>query len=84
MVMFMPWVMQAQTTPAPASLPYTCGFEDATENANWVIENGASATNKFFIGSAVNNGGTQSLYVSDDNGFTHTANLQLPALPDIR
>ncbi|MBO7227949.1 MAG: fibronectin type III domain-containing protein [Bacteroidales bacterium] len=72
MVMFMPWVMQAQTTPAPASLPYTCGFEDATENANWVIENGASATNKFFIGSAVNNGGTQSLYVSDDNGVSNS------------
>ena len=72
MVMFMPWVMQAQTTPAPASLPYTCGFEDATENANWVIENGASATNKFFIGSAVNNGGTQSLYVSDANGVSNS------------
>ena len=28
--MFLPWVMQAQTTPALASLPYTCGFEDAT------------------------------------------------------
>ena len=72
MVMFIPWVMQAQTTPAPASLPYTCGFEDATENANWVIENGASATNKFFIGSAVNNGGTQSLYVSDANGVSNS------------
>jgi len=71
MVMFIPWVLQAQTTPAPASLPYTCGFEDATENANWVIENGASATNKFFIDSAVNNGGTQSLYVSDNNGVSN-------------
>ena len=71
MVMFIPWVLQAQTTPAPASLPYTCGFEDAAENANWVIQNGV-ATNKFFIGTATNNGGTQSLYISDANGTTNT------------
>ncbi|MBR7168175.1 MAG: fibronectin type III domain-containing protein, partial [Bacteroidales bacterium] len=68
--MFLPWVMQAQTTPAPASLPYTCGFEDATENGNWTIVNGNS-TNKFFIGTAVNNGGTQSLYISNDNGVSN-------------
>ena len=70
MVMFIPWVLQAQTTPAPASLPYSCGFEDATENANWTIVNG-DATNKFFIGSAVNNGGTQSLYISNNNGVSN-------------
>ena len=70
MVMFIPWVVQAQTTPAPASLPYSCGFEDATENANWTIVNG-DATNKFFIGSAVNNGGTQSLYISNNNGVSN-------------
>ena len=64
MVMFIPWVMQAQTTPAPASLPYTCGFEDAGENSNWTIVNG-TATNKFHIGTAVNNGGNKSLYISD-------------------
>ena len=70
--MFLPWVMQAQTTPAPASLPYTCGFEDATENGNWTIVNGNS-TNKFFIGTAVNNGGTQSLYISNaTTGNTNT------------
>lgn len=63
MAMFLPWVVQAQT--APASLPYICGFEDATENGNWTIVNGNS-TNKFFIGSAVNNGGTQSLYISNN------------------
>ena len=63
-VMLLPWMAQAQTT--PASLPYSCGFEDATENANWVIENGAS-TNKFFIGSVTNasNGGANSLYISN-------------------
>ena len=72
MVMFIPWVLQAQTTPAPASLPYTCGFEDAAENANWTIVNGSSAINKFYIGTAAANGGTQSLYVSNDNGVSNT------------
>ena len=70
MVMFIPWVLQAQTTPAPASLPYTCGFEDAAENANWVIQNGV-ATNKFFIGQATANQGEKSLYISNDNGTTN-------------
>ena len=70
MVMFIPWVLQAQTTPAPASLPYNCGFEDAAENANWVIQNGV-ATNKFFIGQATANQGEKSLYISNDNGTTN-------------
>ena len=70
MVMFIPWVLQAQTTPAPASLPYFCGFEDATENNNWVIVNG-TATNKFFIDTAAPHTGTKSLYISNDNGVTN-------------
>ena len=70
MVMFIPWVLQAQTTPAPASLPYSCGFEDATENNNWVIVNG-TATNKFCIGQADPSTGAKSLYISNDNGVTN-------------
>ena len=71
MVMFIPWVLQAQTTPAPASLPYTCGFEDATENNNWIIVNGSSSTNKFYIGQAAPSTGAKSLYISNDNGVTN-------------
>ena len=73
-VMLMPFIAQAQTT-TPATLPYSCSFEDATENANWTLVSGASA-NKFFIGTAVNNGGTQSLYVSntaDGSSFAYSS-----------
>ena len=69
--MLLPWISQGQTT--PATLPYSCGFEDATENANWTIENGTT-TNKFYIGSVAgaNDGGTNSLYISDGaNGATY-------------
>ena len=50
--------------------PYTCDFEDADENAGWVLENG-SQPNAWYIGTAVNNGGTQSLYVSNNNGTSN-------------
>ncbi len=53
-----------------SEFPYTCGFEDAEENAGWVLDNG-NATNKWFIGSAVNNGGTNALYVSNNNGTSN-------------
>ena len=69
MGLMVPWMTQAQT-PTPATLPYSCGFEDDTENAAWTIVNG-SATNKFFIGSATNNGGTKALYISNTNGSTN-------------
>lgn len=70
MALIVPWGLQAQTTPAPASLPYTCGFEDASENVNWIMV-GGTATNKFAIGTATNNGGSNGLYVSNDNGTTN-------------
>ena len=69
MALMVPWITQAQT-PTPATLPYTCGFEDDTENAAWTSVNG-SGTNKFFIGSATNNGGTKALYISNTNGSTN-------------
>ena len=50
--------------------PYTCDFEDADENAGWVLENGTQP-NAWYIGTAVNNGGTQSLYVSNNNGTSN-------------
>ena len=48
-------------------LPLSCGFENASQNALWTLENG-SLTNKWYIGSATNNGGSNSLYISDNNG----------------
>ena len=50
------------------TFPYTTGFE-ATDDVAWTFIN--DATNKWFIGSATNNGGTNSLYISNDNGTTN-------------
>ena len=56
------------TTQIPGTMPYTENFEG---NQGWSLSNGAQ-TNKWFIGTAVNNGGTKSLYVSNDNGLNNT------------
>ena len=67
------WSAEAtfQTPANTARLPYVCDFEDADENSRWTFVNGSYA-NKWHIGNAVNNGGTSSLYVSNDNGATNT------------
>lgn len=65
------------TSQVPAQLPFTCDFEDATQNSEWALINGTQ-TNKWIIGSAVNNtdNGSNALYISNDNGttnaYTHT------------
>ena len=53
----------------PATLPYNCGFEDNAENTAWALLNGTDA-NKWFIGSAVQHGGSNALYVSSSNTGT--------------
>ena len=58
------------TTQIPAELPYNHDFEDDTENDNWKFLNGTQV-NKWTIGDATNNGGTQALYVSNDGGVTN-------------
>ncbi|MCQ2344394.1 MAG: fibronectin type III domain-containing protein [Paludibacteraceae bacterium] len=72
---YSPWsaVISFLTTAVPATIPYICGFEDATENGQWQFSQG-NAANNFAVGSvatAVHNG-TQSIYVSQDNGETNT------------
>ena len=59
-----PWATHAQ------SLSYSCNFEGDGDTAGWVFVNG-SQTNQWFIGSATNNGGTKSLYISNDNGTSN-------------
>ncbi|MFN3772686.1 GEVED domain-containing protein [Cloacibacterium normanense] len=59
------------------TLPYTEDFE-GTGNKGWTLENGSA--NKWFVGSAVNNGGSRSLYISDDasganNNYANTASV---------
>ena len=54
----------------PATIPYIFGFEEAAENSNWILINGTQ-TNKWYIGTASNNGGENGLYISNDNGVTN-------------
>lgn len=54
-------IAQSSTT-----LPYSTGFEDATDNALWQYAN--ATTNQWCIGSAANNGGSNALYISNDGG----------------
>ena len=60
-----PWVTQGQ------AFNYTCNFDNDSDTAGWVFANG-SQTNQWFIGTATNNSGTKSLYVSNDNGTSNT------------
>lgn len=63
--------MSFNTFHVPAQLPYTCDFEDANENAKWTLI--GNYTNKWFLGTAVNNtpDGQIGLYISNDNGFSN-------------
>ena len=49
--------------------PYSCGFEDDAENAQWTFVNG-DCTNQWFIGTGSKHEGGKGLYVSNDNGVT--------------
>ena len=61
-----------RTIQNPAMLPFSDDFEDGNK---WVFVNG-ELTNAWVLGTAVNNGGSHALYISNDNGVTHayTAN----------
>lgn len=69
---FSSWKSAAfKTTQIAAQLPYSCDFEDSTENANWRLI--GHNTNKWVLGTAVNNtpNGHTSLYVSNNNGASN-------------
>lgn len=57
-----------------AQTQYHCDFEDITELRQWTLNSGKEGpnmANKWFVGTAVNNGGNSSLYVSSDpDGLT--------------
>ena len=64
------------TEALPATLPYTCDFENSSENLGWKsLSNGV---NKWAIGTAAGNGstntGTQANYISKDGGTTYGNN----------
>ena len=60
----------ASTTLTPAALPYSTGFEEGDDVA-WQMDNGVNISNGWYIGSAASNGGSNGLYVSNDNGTTN-------------
>ncbi|MCQ2259905.1 MAG: fibronectin type III domain-containing protein [Bacteroidales bacterium] len=57
---------------SPAGLPFICDFEEDGVNG-WDLING-SQSNKWYVGSAVNNGGSRSLYITNDNGTSNGYN----------
>ena len=71
-------------------VPFISNFEDTDQDAMWVLENGTNA-NAWNMGTATNNGGTRSLYISNDHGVSNAytvassglsyayVNLNLPA-----
>lgn len=83
-----------KTTQVPGNLPYTDGFEGTTAavNARWSLLDNTTQTNKWYQSFTVNNGGSYSLAISNDN-FTYayvntTSNshayrdIQMPATVD--
>lgn len=72
------------TTQEPAIINYTQNWETAPHN--WTLNNGTQV-NKWVVGNAVNNGGSQSLYISNDNGvnnmYTITAASVVQAYRDV-
>ena len=66
-------------------LPLTCGFEDSVQNSIWTLANGTLA-NRWYIGSVTNNGGSNSLFVSDDGtslNYTITSSSVVYAYCDV-
>ena len=59
------------TTQIPATLPFSCDFEDTTEAAMFACVNGTQP-HKWVVGTATNNGGTHALYISNDNGASNS------------
>ena len=55
------------TTAIPATVPYNNDFENDSENSLWVtVNNDNGYSNEWCIGNAVNHGGNQSLYITND------------------
>ncbi|MCG2610445.1 choice-of-anchor J domain-containing protein, partial [Flavobacterium sp. SM15] len=69
------WVgpIRFTTLQVPGTIAYVDTFES---NPEWTLNSGTVAqTNKWIIGSAVNNGGAKSLYITNDNGATNAYTL---------
>ncbi len=58
----------AQT--AATALPYSTGFEDATDNAAWQMSQG-NTINRWQIDTAAFQAGSHALYISNNQGVNH-------------
>ena len=65
------YTVVVQPLQPPASVPYSCNFENTTENGNWRFGN---ATDGWYIGSATYNSSSKSLYVSANGGTSNSYN----------
>lgn len=64
------------TAQIPANLPLTENFEGTV---NWTLANGTQ-TNQWYVGTAVSNGGTKSLYVSNTGGTTNNYDIDVESI----
>ena len=65
-----------RTTQTPVVAPYADDFES---DLQWLLVNGTQV-NRWECGTAVHNGGTKSLYISNDNGLTNAYNDSTAAI----
>ena len=63
------FILASTLAASPATTPFYCDFE-CEGTCGWELLNG-NQTNKWHIGSAVNNGGSKSLYISNNGGVTN-------------
>lgn len=72
----------ASATAQNATIPYSCDFESSTELACWRFQN--TANNRWTFGHATNNGGTTSMYISNNNGLTNSFTYERKAVAAYR
>lgn len=60
----------ATTQTSCATLPYECGFEDASENASWSFVR-FRGPDEWIVGNDVSCSGDSALYISDDSATNH-------------
>jgi len=64
-------VYSPSNTASNGNTIYNCDFEDADENDEWELANDGQ-TNQWHIGEAANNGGSNGLYISNDDGVSNS------------
>ena len=66
-------VVRFTTSQVPATVPYSYNFEDAAEWNNW--QTSSNNTVNWYRGNVARNNNTNAMYLSADNGATHSWNM---------